>query len=240
MNSEKEINIGPYTYKYQPISKRDGIRWAVGSQDGFRSSTWRLWGDIKGDVYLAGRQHGRELKVSIHRDGNCSFGFTNESGRSIENIDGMSSRHFVRWKLPAVPVAKVAEIIIPSSELACFKSDEKEPMRWLDIPAPNMMKIFWLYIAEPPSAFNWENPIKNGQMLATIQSNNRLAWLVHFDVDVHEDIAKCIGEFRNRISVIEALENESSEGIRMVMWAKKQENNEISFIEALPPISGIS
>ena len=52
------------------------IRWAVGSIDGSRGATWRLWGDKKGDVYVAARSITGLVKASFHRDRKCHLGFT--------------------------------------------------------------------------------------------------------------------------------------------------------------------
>src|SRR5688500_16694613 len=58
--------------------RRGGLRWAVGSSGNVRSSTWRFWGNKKGDFYLSARSIGGLFKTSFHRDGNCFAGFTRE------------------------------------------------------------------------------------------------------------------------------------------------------------------
>jgi hypothetical protein len=59
-------------------AKRGGIRWIIGTPDGARSSTWRLWANKKGDVYVSRRGAGEIYKVSFHRDGNCHIGFASD------------------------------------------------------------------------------------------------------------------------------------------------------------------
>ena len=50
------------------LGKSDGVRWAVGEQNGRRSSTYRFWGNKKGDFYLAARSIGGSLKsIRIRR-----------------------------------------------------------------------------------------------------------------------------------------------------------------------------
>lgn len=46
---------------------RDGeVRFGLGTWDGLRSSTWKVWGGADGSVYVANREIGNQLKVSLH------------------------------------------------------------------------------------------------------------------------------------------------------------------------------
>jgi hypothetical protein len=99
--SSSVFHIGPHVVTAEDLPSRAGIRWAVGSPDGRRSSTWRLWGDKKGDVYLSMRSQGGRLKASFHRDRHCSVGFTKEYESIAKERFGADSRHWERWRLPA-------------------------------------------------------------------------------------------------------------------------------------------
>jgi len=80
---------------------RHVIRWAIGSADGPRSSLWRMWGNKKGDIYVAVRSLGAITKASFHRDGSCQVGFTEPYAATASRRFGVTSRHWDRWQLPA-------------------------------------------------------------------------------------------------------------------------------------------
>ena len=99
-------------------AKDRAIRWAVGSIDGPRGATWRLWGHKKGDVYLAARSITGEVKASFRPDRKCHLGFTGEYFETASTqFPGLTSRHWDRWTIPHEPVVRALQIVLPALEL---------------------------------------------------------------------------------------------------------------------------
>ena len=73
---------------------RKVIRWAIGAPDGPRSSAWRLWGNKKGDIYVAVRSLGGIIKASFHRDGRCQVGFTDSYAMTASRRFGVRFRQW--------------------------------------------------------------------------------------------------------------------------------------------------
>lgn len=81
----------------EDLRPRTIIRWAVGTPEGRRSSAWRLWGDPKGDTYLAMRSLAGQFKVSIHRDGQCYVGYHGKFLQAAKERFSATSRYFDQW-----------------------------------------------------------------------------------------------------------------------------------------------
>ena len=174
--AESRYQIGAHLLSFEDISKRDGLRWAVGTPEGPRSSTWRAWGDKKGDVYLSVRSLGAALKISLHRDRQCQLGLTREFAEK-QGIAGR--RYLARWKLPEAPIVRAVSILVPEEELGVFPSKEAEPMRWIAPPAIGEATVISLFISEPPDTTAWPGPETGGAMLGILASQSRFCWLVH-------------------------------------------------------------
>lgn len=221
------IEVGGYKHTIHELHSRDAVRWAVGAKDGRRSSTWRMWGDKKGDVYLSMRSMGAILKVSLHRDRRCSVGFTKDFESEAKQRFAASTRHWHRWILPNRPLIKGFQILIPDSELAEFVSEEKEPMAWIPAPGQGRAVVFTVFIAEPPSEFSWENPEKSGNLLGTMFCKARATWLVHKSEDLNVSTVKMIEDGRARAleMAAEPLKEASPEGLRMTLFGHQAESD---------------
>ncbi len=223
----RTVTVGDYTHTIQDLHPRDAVRWAVGEKNGRRSSTWRLWGDKKGDVYLAMRSLGAQIKISVHRDRRCSVGFTKEFEQQAKDRFGAQSRHWKRWVLPEGEVVKAFQILVPDSELAAFMSDDKDPMGWIAAPGSGRAVVFTLFVAEPASAFRWENPQAHGNLLGTLICPSRVAWLVHTSQDLDESTRKMIEDGRR--SGLQMARNDlhkaDPHGLRMALFGHHTETD---------------
>lgn len=235
---ERSVNVGSFKYTVQDLHPRDGIRWAVGAIDAKRSSTWRLWGDKKGDVYLAMRSLGGQLKVSIHRDRRCSVGFTKEFESEAKERFGTNSRHWERWTLPDAPVVKAAQILVPDSELAAFPAKESDPMAWIPPSGEGRATVFTLFVAEPAGEFQWESPETSGNLLGTMICKTRSSWLVHTSQLLDEPTLKMIDEGRMRAATMATSQTTASqlattdpEGLRMVLVGHGASKSDLFFVE---------
>lgn len=228
-----------FPYAENRLSSRDGIRWAVGSQDDRRSSTWRLWGDKKGDIYISVRGMGGILKASFHKDRRCNMGFTQEFKEEAKQRFGAETRHWQRWTLPESPVAKALQILIPDSELNPFSCEEKVPMAWIPAPGKGKAVVFTLFIAEPPEFVSWESPEKSGNLLGIILCKTRGTWLVHKSQDLDQTTINFLEE--NRAKALQEVKSKvhfpDSESLRMTLWGHGETEKDVFFIElAVPPI----
>src|SRR5215510_3988745 len=128
---------------------RQKIRWAIGSSDGPRSTTWVLWENKKGDIYVATRSLGGTIKASFHRDGNCHVGFTSEYKATASRRFGVSKRLWEKWRLPDDPVVRVLQILIPHSELRVFADrNPTADVTWLSLPSAGSISEVWIFISK--------------------------------------------------------------------------------------------
>src|SRR5215216_1702251 len=109
-------------------------RFAVGTPDGPRSATWRLWRHTnprKADVFLAPRSLASMLKVSFHESGEVRDAFTREytvQHRDVSSQGGTRSRLvWHRADYAQTGVVRLYQLCIPHSELRIWPSEENGP-----------------------------------------------------------------------------------------------------------------
>ena len=175
---------------------RDGLRWVVGKADGPRSNTWRLWGNKKGDLYLAVRSLGGTIKASFHRDRRCQVGFTKEYEETARARFGAARRHWETWVLPGEPWVRVAQIVIPASDLASFVGRESFETTWLQPPAPGSASLVSIFIAEPPTIEDWPQLFEGVEPLALFTYATRTAWAVSTTVTLEAETIRRMDEGR--------------------------------------------
>jgi hypothetical protein len=173
------LRRGELTIEAEP-AKRRGLRWAVGSPTGPRSATWRLWGNKKGDVYLAVRCLGGIVKTSLHRDGRCHTGFTAPYEPTARvRFPALSSRHWDRWELPAEPVARAIQIVVPEAELVPFDGSEMEQTKWIPAPPVGSISVVTIFVAERGAVPKWPAEEHGAYPIGFVSSPLRTAWAVY-------------------------------------------------------------
>src|SRR5215217_3516561 len=103
-------------------------RFAVGSQNGAHSGSWKLWshGD---EVYLADRYMAHKQKFSFHKSGENRRAFIHES------TDG-SDRAFAKWRRGPTPPAGGGEatlligVIFPTNHLSTAVPEKPGQVQW--------------------------------------------------------------------------------------------------------------
>lgn len=72
---------------YRSVVPDDAIRFGVGTPDGARSESWRIWKHRStDDVYVGARRILGQFKASLHRDGTWLFGFSQDYADSPGSI----------------------------------------------------------------------------------------------------------------------------------------------------------
>ena len=117
------------------------LRFAVGSPDGPRSRTWRLWvPPRKSDVYVSSRRVANSAKVSLHEPGPARFALTREFVRmsSFKAPEGRDSRLAVEWERPRPkPPAQIARplaLLVPWDEVVDRGVAESGNVLWTPSP----------------------------------------------------------------------------------------------------------
>lgn len=158
--------------------KGNAIRWAVGAVDGLRSSTWRLWGNKKGDIYVSTRTMGEIIKASLHRDRNCHVGFTTAyADTARKRFSHVGLRHWHKWTLQDGPLVRAMQIVVPVSELRVFQSNELK-VYWLPMPASGSVAVVTIYIAKY-GAVKWPETLKAFRPLGVIITETHIALVVY-------------------------------------------------------------
>jgi hypothetical protein len=184
------------------------IRWAVGSIGGPRGATWRLWGNKKGDVYVAARSITREVKASFHRDRKCHLGFThdyyNETART--QFPGLTSRHWDHWVISDEPMARALQIVLPASELRSFASQKAAQTKWLPPPSENSTSEVSNFIVDRrtmgrPTDSKWPDASVGAQPLGLIDipPAGRTVWAVHAYNALDDGAMACIRKQRRMV-----------------------------------------
>jgi hypothetical protein len=215
--ANERVQIGDHTFELEN-AMRGGLRWAVGTPDGPRSSIWRLWGNKKGDVYLSVRSLGGILKASFHRDRRCQVGFTSNYTETAIQRFGARSRHWERWVLPEAPTVRAVQIVVPANELVPFGANDASQMKWLPPPAAGAASVVSVFIAEPPSAADWPGPESGGQMLGFVVRKTRATWAAYSSHVLDATTKQHIEEARVKAAQLpDAAEAPRTPGIRAVL-----------------------
>lgn len=121
-------------------SKRE-IRFAAGTENGLRSTVWKLYTGSDESIYLQSRMMGSDTKISFHKSGSCQFSFTNNwVEKNIGNkIHKNAERHLSRWKRKIPSEGKTSltfRLVIPGTELRCIPNER------------NLQKVQWFPLAQ--------------------------------------------------------------------------------------------
>jgi hypothetical protein len=208
---------------------KDSLRWAVGGNGKLRSSTWRLWGNKKGDIYLALRSLGGVLKTSFHADGNSYVGFTKDfADKSAEEFE-IERRHWAWWRIPEVPLFCAAEILIPFDHLTVFVSDESPQTAWLPLPPEAAATNVRIYLAGEDYKGDWPGRAEGFAPLGFVRAGTRMAWVVHstswFGEERTAQVAKLLDRGKAKIRGLNQ-EDLNSDSLRVVIWSSRTDRIE--------------
>jgi hypothetical protein len=222
-----QLRIGDVFLEYED-GARGAIRWAVGSQAGRRSSTWRFWGNKKGDAYLSTRTIGGIVKGSFHKDGNCHVGFTEEYAKIIrEQFPQMDSRHWHTWSLPEGQFGKLVQIVVPEFDLRENQSNEMTQTKWIEAPPAGSVLVVTLFAVNPKVPENvWLRDLSGSKPLGRMETKDRHVWAVYTDHPMSESISSLIETTRGEIAARPATADvPRGPGYRLVAFGSKGEHD---------------
>lgn len=144
---------------------KQSLHFAVGCQDGPRSSEWIVVAS-GGDVYITGAGLGSTLKVSLHESGQWQSAFVREFFEKKPDWLEAQARAMSRWIRPPPLGAHVTlafRLLVPVSELDSWEDPRvSTDVRWVAPPDEGLVE-FQVWVREGPKAFADEWPGKTGR-----------------------------------------------------------------------------
>jgi hypothetical protein len=129
----------------QDVPPGGTLRFAVGSVDGPRSSTWRVWSARNTtDVYLAPRSIAGVQKISLHETGSWSHSFVSDE-KAAPFVAPGSPRHVEIWQRQAEFSAGWSRgyvVMVPWTELRLWPEREQGEI----VFAPSPGHGYWTHI----------------------------------------------------------------------------------------------
>src|SRR3954447_2352635 len=122
------------------MPKQQVLRFAVGTGDGPRSRTWRLWAPRgKSDVYVSSRRIANSFKVSLHEPGPSRFALTSEFVREHDFVapEGRDHRLAKEWNRPRPSSGRAVRpfaIVVPWDEVIDRRDRDTDGVLWTPQP----------------------------------------------------------------------------------------------------------
>jgi hypothetical protein len=168
------------------------LRFGVASPEhGLSAASWKLWTPKKkGDVYLAARELGSAVKLSIHESGRWHFAYDPAffESKVPESAREPKGRFIKKWTRPAplVPgVTLVLRIITPWFALTPGHS-LPDKVRKIEPPSEGMAREVYLILVETPATVDgWPGKNSMGTDLVGSYpiSEDESIWAVHKEVE---------------------------------------------------------
>lgn len=157
-----DVSETPGTAAARSAGPGEPIRFAVGSVNGARSSTWRIWTSRNApDVYLAVRNIAGQQKVSLHASGSWSHSFVSDDKAARFRAPG-ASRHMELWQRPPAfspGWTHAYSIQVPWTELRTSRLRERGDVVFVPSPGPGHWTVIEVVLvaAESNSVVTFED-----------------------------------------------------------------------------------
>ena len=201
---------------------RSILRWAIRSPGGARSSGWRIWGMLEGDIYVAVRSLGGVIKASLHRDGRCYLGFTRGYAATAAARFGTQVRHWETWQLSMGKVALVFQILVTRDELRHFVGRDDAKLTWLAPPPVGCIAVVSIFLAPSPIELAPET-CSSASLVGTVRTKLRNAWVFYANRSIDAILRQTITAEqarRSRLFKPGALKP----GTRAVLWQSRTDD----------------
>jgi len=174
------------------------------------------------------------VKTSLHRDGRCHTGLTNEHADHPSVSDNLKgSRHWDRWSLRDEPRVRAIQIVVPESELRLIDSEEADQMVWLPPPLADSLSVVTVYVEKRDNIhLPWNIPSSGaGEPFAILATPLRSAWLVHAQQPIDQSTLSIVENYRARMYESVFAHGVTHEvGMRGFLWGALENSNRF-FIE---------
>jgi hypothetical protein len=165
------------------------IRFGVGTADGARSASWRVWVH-RGEIYVGARRVAGRFKASLHGSGDWRIGFSQDADTQGAAIPVAENRQPIRWQpnLAAPGVMRAFRVIVPSSEVRvpAYGGRESGNIYWRPNLGPEMTTIFAVILTGPIEIDGWPGKDQGVDHVGSLDMGGgcRVWVIVH---DEHED-----------------------------------------------------
>ncbi|MCJ7655077.1 MAG: hypothetical protein MUO97_07245 [Dehalococcoidia bacterium] len=175
---------------------QQSISFAITDGIGRRAATWKCWahtGKKKSDIYLACRELGGYLKISLHQSGDWRIAYTQEFFK--ENLstfpDKRDNRVIMQWPRPpqiAEGITLAFRIITPYSAVSTAL-DIPLPKHIISIPVPpdnRAVEIAAIITAPYTLVSNWpgRNSMDTQLIGLMVLDSGETVWIVHRVTDI--------------------------------------------------------
>lgn len=163
-------------------------RFAVGSPNGPRSSSYRVWtARNSADVFIAARSTASIIKVTLH-SARAEHGLGQEGhhGYTAEAVEKLraagkwtrSSRHLTKWPGRQVGPGLWEQFLlfVPANALRPFAGDRGglRDVQWVPAPPPGQHAVFTTYVGPPELDHESPTILGRGRLC-----DGRMLWIVH-------------------------------------------------------------
>lgn len=223
----------------------DAIRFGVGTRDGARSATWRVWKHrTTDDVYVGARRILGQFKASLHRDGTWLFGFSREHAESPSSVKP-PNEHRQRRFTPTESgpgIVRAVTVFILASEVAVpsYGGSEDGPIYWYPTPADGRMAAFTLSFSSPTTQVtDWPGARAMGTRLVGSfgLSTGWTGWVTVHEQDVPEESAVRWAERKSAIRLQKKDPSADPFDIRALGFDILRDDGSLYFVELLWPLT---
>ena len=185
---------------------------------------WFLSGNKKGDIYVSVCSLGGITKASFHKDGRCQVGFTDTYQAIARQRFSVTSRHWQRWLLPAAPMVRVLQIIVPHAELRSFIDRDPREVTWLPMPPEGSVAVVSIFV----STLGIEEPFPSGAhgplVVGTVPTSKRTAWVVYAHHPPDAMLAQLISDERAKLQRTLGA-TRLPPGTRAMLWEDREDHD---------------
>ena len=164
------------------------------------------------------------MKASFHKDGRCQLAFTDTYQATARRRFGVTSRHWQRWRLPASPIVRLLQIIVPHSELRPFIDRNPQEVTWLPMPPEGSVAVVSIFV----SALDIEQPFPGGAnsplVVGMVPTSIRTAWVVHAHHPPDAALAQLISDERAKLQRTLGATS-LPQGTRAMLWDDREDHD---------------
>jgi len=180
------------------------IRFAVGSKNDLRSSTWIIFGsDGKSDIYLSPILITNDIKVSLHESGQYHLGFQHTSPFFLKNKSQLFYRYRNTWSRPKELIQGMTlafRIFIATSELDFLTSDTSKSINWTSAaPINNAIEYLIILTSFGLPVTGWPGKNTGTSLVKQINLPNEKLWLVSREQFVPPKVTQMMDNIKTQI-----------------------------------------